>query len=437
MAYNGPQIVIWFIILTTLLIFYALNALLSGGSDLRDLKDDGTFQSTWVFRLSLNLLGYSTIFIPGFLIYKYVGVSKFLERSGSGCLPRVVRACIVGGEVLPSDVVGDSPIRSLRQDVLLLVFCFVGLQGTYLTWGLLQEKVMTQEYTNSKGEVKHFKDSQFLVFVNRILAFTFSAAYILFSRQPRHVMPLYKYAYSSFSNIMSSWCQYEALKYVSFPTQVLAKASKLIPVMIMGKLVTKQKYEYYEYVTAIIISTGMAFFLLSSAETRDNTVTTMSGVILLASYMAFDSFTSNWQGALFTQYKISPVQMMCGVNLFSCLFTAVSLFQQGAFSTCLQFMIDFPKFTIDCLLLSISSGAGQLFIFFTISTFGPVVFTIIMTVRQGLAIFLSCLIYNHPLKPLGVLGVVLVFIAIFLRIYCSQRQKDIRRRLQSISASKV
>ncbi len=36
--------------------------------------------------------------------------------------------------------------------------------------------------------------------------------------------PLFKYSFCSFSNIMSSWCQYEALKYVSFPTQVLAKA---------------------------------------------------------------------------------------------------------------------------------------------------------------------------------------------------------------------
>lgn len=54
--------------------------------------------------------------------------------------------------------------------------------------------------------------------------------------------------------------------------------------------------------------------------------------------MMFDSFTSNWQGALFTQYRMSPVQMMCGVNLFSCIFTAVSLFQQGSFPKSFAFM---------------------------------------------------------------------------------------------------
>jgi hypothetical protein len=36
----------------------------------------------------------------------------------------------------------------------------------------------------------------------------------------------------------------------------------------------------------------------------------------------------------------------------------------------------------DCLILSICSAAGQLFIYYTIATFGPVVFVIIMTIRQ-------------------------------------------------------
>lgn len=83
---------------------------------------------------------------------------------------------------------------------------------------------MTQKYfdvVSSGGEGHRFRDSQFLVFVNRVLAFALSGAYLLASRQPRHVAPLYKYSFCSFSNIMSSWCQYEALKFVSFPTQVL------------------------------------------------------------------------------------------------------------------------------------------------------------------------------------------------------------------------
>lgn len=96
--------------------------------------------------------------------------------------------------------------------------------GSYLTWGLLQERIMTQSYVNSEGKHKFFKDSQFLVFSNRALAFGIAAAYLVTKKQSRHRAPLYKYSYASLSNIMSTWFQYEALKFVSFPTQVLAKS---------------------------------------------------------------------------------------------------------------------------------------------------------------------------------------------------------------------
>lgn len=48
--------------------------------------------------------------------------------------------------------------------------------------------------------------------------------------------------------------------------QVLAKASKIIPVMIMGKVVSHTTYEYYEYVTAVLISIGMTLFMLNSSD---------------------------------------------------------------------------------------------------------------------------------------------------------------------------
>ena len=64
---------------------------------------------------------------------------------------------------------------------------------------------------------------------------------------------------------MRSWCQYEALKYVSFPTQLLSKASKVIPVMAMGKVVSNKKYEFYEYVVAVLISLGMVAFIFGKS----------------------------------------------------------------------------------------------------------------------------------------------------------------------------
>lgn len=304
------------------------------------------------------------------------------------------------------------------------------LQASYLTWGVLQERVMTRTYGATETDPgEKFKDSQFLVFMNRILAFTVAGLYCALTKQPRHGAPMYKYSFASLSNILSSWCQYEALKYISFPTQVLAKASKVIPVMMMGKLVSRKSYEYWEYLTAALISVGVSMFLLSSAPNRTvSTVTTFSGIVLLSGYIIFDSFTSNWQDALFT-YKMSPVQMMFGVNVFSCLFTVGSLLEQGALLESLRFMARHSEFTAHAVLLSVCSACGQLFIFYTINQFGAAVFTIIMTLRQAFAILLSCLIYGHTVTLVGGLGVAVVFMALFLRVYARSRMKKRSKKL--------
>ena len=44
------------------------------------------------------------------------------------------------------------------------------LQASYLTWGALQERIMSETYGEGDQQEK-FKITQFLVFVNRILAF--------------------------------------------------------------------------------------------------------------------------------------------------------------------------------------------------------------------------------------------------------------------------
>ncbi len=106
-----------------------------------------------------------------------------------------------------------------------LLFCFVGLQVSYLTWGYIQERIMTQKYGDDA-----FPSSLFLVFGNRVLAFTIALAVVnarnlsVFNRctsvESRKMPNLLNFVPCSISNVLSSWAQYECLKYISFPMQV-------------------------------------------------------------------------------------------------------------------------------------------------------------------------------------------------------------------------
>lgn len=56
---------------------------------------------------------------------------------------------------------------------------------------------------------------------------------------------------------------------------------------------------------------------------------------------------------------------------------------------------------------------------------------------QGLSILLSCLLYQHHLSPMGILGVFIVFLAIFLRMYYAQQHRKRKLEASEISESKV
>ncbi|XP_041043719.1 adenosine 3'-phospho 5'-phosphosulfate transporter 1 [Carcharodon carcharias] len=415
---------------------FALMLVISPASA-QDSDLDGAWSDFWILRFFINLAGYTTIILPGYLLVQYFKRKNYLETGRGLCFP-LIKTCVFGNELKSGGQEEPAPTSrtegtesSFTKQTLKLLACVIGLQVSYLTWGVLQERVMTKAYgrTETDPGVK-FRDSQFLVFMNRILAVTVAGLCCALTKQPRHGAPMYKYSFASISNILSSWCQYEALKFISFPTQVLAKASKVIPVMLMGKIVSRKSYEYWEYLTAMLISAGVSMFLLSNTQNKHpSTVTTFSGIVILAGYILFDSFTSNWQDALF-KYKMSSIQMMFGVNLFSCLFTVGSLLEQGAFFQSLAFMLQHPEFAFHAGLLSICSACGQLFIFYTISQFGAAVFTIIMTLRQAFAILLSCLIYGHSVTMVGGLGLATVFLSLFLRVYARSRMKSKKRTAQ-------
>ncbi|XP_060851731.1 adenosine 3'-phospho 5'-phosphosulfate transporter 1 [Rhopalosiphum padi] len=408
---------LWFSILVSIITIIILQNLLPV---LSNLNQNVSSLSTFIN----NSLGYCLILIPGYWLYKF---AKKQDLGDNQLTSRLLKT-LFGDK---HDLEPEQPLSpsyngpaNFRKDIITFVYCFGGLQVSYLIWGVIQEKMMSENY--GTNEASKFHDSQMLVFLNRGLSTVLSGIFLFMNEgiRSKKSPPLYKYSYCTVSNIISSWCQYESLKYVSFPTQVLAKTCKIIPVMLMGKLMSGKKYQYYEYVTAVGIWIGMAIFQFFTENKHSDITTCAAGVILLVGYLATDSFTSTWQGKMFTQYQVTSMQMVFANSLLSSLLTTIPLYQVGSFKKTYEFIKEYPAFLTDCIVLSVSSACGQLFIYKTISKFGPIVLTIIMTIRQGLSIVISCIRYHHPVGIMAALGIVFVFISVFVRCYCHFRIKS-------------
>ena len=318
-----------------------------------------------------------------------------------------------------------------------LLFCFVGLQVSYIAWGIVQEHLMTMEY----GGGRKFTSASFCVFGNRFFALFIALGIVLFQKhcskgagtniiagekEKTHdksttelTAPFYAYAACSASNSLSSFAQYEALKYVSFPMQVLSKSCKIIPVMVVGILLNKKVYPRAEYGDALLITASVAMFTLSEKQGKTSMGQhddSLWGIALLALYLTCDSFTSQWQDRVYKAYSVNQYQMMLGVNIWSMLFTGVSLIRSGEGVESFIFIMGDAKALTHMIILSITSATGQLFIYYTVKEFGPVTFTIIMTTRQIFSLFFSCLLFAHPMKAMGWIGAVAVFVVLGNRI---------------------
>ena len=155
-----------------------------------------------------------------------------------------------------------------------LMLCFVGLNISFVMWGILQERMLTRRYPRYTGEF--FGYSYFLVFSNRLWGLIMSGILMIWLKPKRsRGVLIWEYSFPSISNMLSSWCQYEALKYVTFPAQTLFKSFKLAPIMLMGKILQNKEYPLYDYVVAIVVGTGIALFM-GGSENVDFSVSILS-----------------------------------------------------------------------------------------------------------------------------------------------------------------
>jgi adenosine 3'-phospho 5'-phosphosulfate transporter B2 len=144
-----------------------------------------------------------------------------------------------------------------------MLFCVVGIMGSFLLYGLLQERIMTQPY----GDGEMFRSSAFLVLNNRIVAMIIAFSWMIYNKEPlASAAPIYKCMGISVSNTAATFCQYEALKYVSFPTQTLGKCGKMIPVLILGTIFLNKTHSWKEILVAFLVTLGCVLFVLTGVS---------------------------------------------------------------------------------------------------------------------------------------------------------------------------
>ncbi|KAL7091456.1 hypothetical protein ACP275_12G107400 [Erythranthe tilingii] len=315
----------------------------------------------------------------------------------------------------------ESHGAGLRR-VFLLAFCVAGIWAAYIYQGVLQETVSTKRFGADKERFEHLA---FLNLAQNVVCLIWSFLMIkIWSNGGNGGAPWWSYWSAGITNSIGPAMGIEALKYISYPAQVLAKSSKMIPVMLMGALVYGIRYSFQEYLCTLLVAGGVSTFAL--LKTSSKTINKLAnpnaplGYGLCFLNLAFDGFTNATQDSLTARYpKTNAWNIMLGMNLWGTIYNMVFMFgwSNAIGYDAIRFCQQHPEAAWDIFLFCLCGAVGQNFIFLTISRFGSLTNTTITTTRKFVSIVVSSLLSGNPLSKQQWGSVVMVFSGLSYQIY--------------------
>lgn len=303
--------------------------------------------------------------------------------------------------------------KGLFQTVAWCSFYGGGVIATLILYGLVQEEIMTQPYDGHR-----FKFTSLLVFLNRCMNSVFAFIMILVMRQPLiRKAPLKNYIVVCIASVLATTCQYEALKYVSFPVQMLGKSFKMAPVMCWGMIISRKRYGLLDWGVATAVTGGTMLFLLTGDIKAAHGHDTHWGMFLLMAFLACDSFACSMQEKLFKDYEATKYNQMFYINLGSAMISLFCMACDGHIGPSFAFASAHHGFVKDAMVLSSTAVASQFFIYSQVTEFGAFVMAATMNLRQIGSIIVSCWKFQHSLTSLQMVGLDIVFGTLLYRSY--------------------
>lgn len=393
------------------------------------------------------------------------------------------------GDAAPSPAA--DPPRPQRKSPLLLLLCASGITSCYLWYGTVQEHIfhMDNDAANDDGDGGGDNGSitLFLLATSTFSSFLLALIWTVVGPillpekkagtntngngkarpavEGRLNHPLMLMTSLAYLSAMAA--SNESLHYVSYPTCVLAKSSKLIPTMVVGGLVdawrglrkktslsggdrdsTSGAYHgggrvginAMEWIGAALITVGILAFQYVQFHKQSTSGNNHHGgkeaegdspygLALLGLSLLMDGVLGACQSALkrksattgetaISAYRPpSAMETMLYINLYATLILLPASHRAGQLVRGVDILLSSDRVKAMLLLqLNLSASLGQVFIFLTIHHFSPLTCTTITTTRKFFTILLSVYKFGHVLDRWQWGSVGLVFGGLYLQI---------------------
>ena len=228
---------------------------------------------------------------------------------------------------------------------------FIGSAGIFLSFSVfavLQEDVYKKAYG---GE--YFGFTFFALVLERGINALVAAAGLLLLGPSGLEIPHSDIFNSGVSQMLAMAASNEALRYVSYPTQVLGKSCKMVPVMAGGIVLGGKRYSAVEYAQVVMITLGVCVFNFGGKKKKTGRDSPL-GLALIAVSLFMDAFTGGLQDKVKMRTKeLNPLvagpkrpsmhESMLWTNVSGCAIALLLAIVTGHLSAGIQFCYKHPK----------------------------------------------------------------------------------------------
>jgi len=229
----------------------------------------------------------------------------------------------------------------------------------------------------------------------------------------------------SFLSVMAMGLSSSSLRFLSFPTKVIIKSSKVVIIMVVGLFVIHKKYSLSDYGLALATVVGLACFTLgdaSSAHSEDSGFgwKTAKGFASLSCSLLFESMMVNLQKKLLSKTNTSPVEMLFHTSLCGSVFLfVITTVITNEFSQALVYLAENPHSQVYVAMFVLFGYGGMVCVLQLLHNFDPMVVGLVVTSRKTLTVLISFCFFPKPFTSQHFFGTILVFVPLFIHVYRS------------------
>eukprot|EP01083_Nonionella_stella_P056287 148305_1 len=317
---------------------------------------------------------------------------------------------------------------SFLSENLRLAILVVGHVSCAITFALLQERVFLIPDFNYAGFMTLLTTSTYVV-----CGYTEMAL----SNDIKRRAEVHDYAILSFLTYFGSYLTNWSLQYLSYPSRVMFKSSKVIPVMLIGVVYLRRQYSRAQYLNVLLLVSGIVLFTsgdMGSAKPGGPS-TNSFGLLLISGGVVADALTANFEEKrFFGENNCSHAEIMCFSNVIATLISCLMLVSTGELWPALSFATRHPQMVSLTVAFSFINYFSVSFILLMISQFGSTNSEIVKAIRKVASIALSFLVYSKPITRNHYLGGALFFSSVAMGVYLKMSKKSPKKNVKDHSS---